>query len=116
MEDEIVYFFGNKIRELRTAKGLSQEELAYKAHLSTTFLGKIERGVNNPTLKSIYQISVALGVPLSDIFSDTPVEINDPVYDADTEKLLRHIQPMSSAQKRELLRLISVIERFSKLE
>lgn len=61
--------FGERVRELRLARGLSQEELAFKAGVHRTYLGGIERGERNPALKNIAAIAKALGVSLSELFS-----------------------------------------------
>ena len=61
--------FGKRVRELRLAKGLSQEELAYRADVHRTYLGGIERGERNPALKNISAIAEALGVSLSELFT-----------------------------------------------
>ncbi len=61
--------FGDRIRDLRLEKGLSQEELAFKAGIHRTYLGGIERGERNPALKNIAAIARALGVTLSELFS-----------------------------------------------
>jgi transcriptional regulator with XRE-family HTH domain len=61
--------FGNRVRELRRKTGLSQEELAFKAGVHRTYLGGIERGERNPSLKNIAALAQALGVTLSDLFS-----------------------------------------------
>jgi len=60
--------FGERVRELRLAKGLSQEELAFKSGVHRTYLGGIERGERNPSLKNIAAIAEALGVSLSELF------------------------------------------------
>ncbi len=60
--------FGEKIRELRTIRGLSQEDLAFKSGVHRTYLGGIERGERNPSLKNISAIAEALGVDISDLF------------------------------------------------
>ena len=60
--------FGERIRELRLAIGLSQEELAFKSGMHRTYLGGIERGERNPSLKNIAAITKALGVTLSQLF------------------------------------------------
>ena len=54
---------------MRLVKGLSQEELAFKAGLHRTYLGGIERGERNPALKNIAAIAKALEVTLPEIFS-----------------------------------------------
>lgn len=61
--------FGKRVRELRLVKGLSQEALAFKANVHRTYIGGIERGERNPSLKNIAAISEALGVTLSELFS-----------------------------------------------
>jgi len=60
--------FGHRVRELREARGLSQEELAFRARVHRTYLGGIERGERNPSLKNIAAIAEALGVTLSELF------------------------------------------------
>ena len=61
--------FGQRVRELRLAKGLSQEELAFRAGVHRTYLGSIERGQRNPALKNIAAIAEALEVTLPELFS-----------------------------------------------
>jgi transcriptional regulator with XRE-family HTH domain len=63
--------FGERVREVRRARGLSQEELAFKAGMHRTPLGGIERGERNPALKNIAAIAKALGLTLSELFRFT---------------------------------------------
>jgi len=60
--------FGQRVRTLRLAKGWSQEELAFKADMHRTYLGGIERGERNPSLRNIATIAKTLGVTLSQLF------------------------------------------------
>jgi transcriptional regulator with XRE-family HTH domain len=60
--------FGRRVRELRLARGLSQEELAFRAGVHRTYLGSIERGERNPALRNIAAIAEALDVSLSELF------------------------------------------------
>jgi len=53
---------------LRLARGLSQEELAFRAGVHRTYLGSIERGERNPALKNIAAIADALDVSLAELF------------------------------------------------
>lgn len=59
--------FGLKIRELRTIKGLSQEDLADLAGLHRTYVGGIERGERNVAFLNIVKLAKALEVSLSDL-------------------------------------------------
>ena len=61
--------FGEQVRKLRLAMDLSQEELAFKAGVHRTYLGSIERGERNPSLKNIAAIAKALNISLSELFS-----------------------------------------------
>jgi transcriptional regulator with XRE-family HTH domain len=57
--------FGDKLRELRKQKELSQEELAFKSGLHRTYISDIERGSRNVSLKNIEKIANALNLPIS---------------------------------------------------
>ena len=64
---DICIKFGNRVRKLRIAQGLSQETLAQKAGLHRTYIGGIERGERNISLINIQKISIALHVTIEDI-------------------------------------------------
>jgi transcriptional regulator with XRE-family HTH domain len=55
------------VRELREVKGLSQEMLALEAEVDRTYVSQIERGVCNPSLRVLHQISNVLKVPVADL-------------------------------------------------
>lgn len=60
---------GERIRILRQAKGLSQEQLALRAELNTSFLGQVERGEKNPTIITLEKIVKALNITFEEFFS-----------------------------------------------
>lgn len=68
--DPGIQAFGDAVRQLRTARGMSQELLAEAADLDRTYVGGIERGTRNPSLKNILRLARALGVPPSQLFAD----------------------------------------------
>ena len=59
---------GKRIRNYRTAIGVSQETLAELAGCHPTYIGQIERGEKNPTIESIEKIANALNISLSKLF------------------------------------------------
>jgi len=61
--------FGQVVREVRTAAGISQEVLAERAALHRTYISLLERGLRNPSLLVIEEISRALNVPMSDMIA-----------------------------------------------
>ncbi len=64
----VLIAFGEKVRELRKEKGLSQEELSFKADLHRTYIGMIERAEKNITLTNIEKIAKALDVDIKKLF------------------------------------------------
>jgi len=56
--------FGLKIKEIRIAKGLSQEKLAELAQLHRTYISSVELGTRNVSLVNIERIANALDCPL----------------------------------------------------
>jgi transcriptional regulator with XRE-family HTH domain len=66
--DPILTQVGRRIRNLRQRKGISQEVLAEKSSLHRTYIGGVERGLRNPSLKSLHRIAKGLGVSVGDLF------------------------------------------------
>ena len=60
--------FGERVRELRKKKRLSQEALALACDLDRSYIGGVERGERNISLINIYKIARALGTAVKDLF------------------------------------------------
>lgn len=60
MQSDPKKLFGQRVRELRLAKGVSQEALADEAGVHRTFMGSVERGERNISLENIVKIAKAL--------------------------------------------------------
>lgn len=65
---------GNKIKELRVQKGLTQLELADRAELSKGFISQLERDLTSPSIATLCDILQALGTDLKDFFNEDPEE------------------------------------------
>jgi transcriptional regulator with XRE-family HTH domain len=63
----ILVKFGERMQKVRKSKKISQEELAEMLSMHRTYIGLIERGQRNPTIRTLYKISKALQVKSSDI-------------------------------------------------
>lgn len=59
---------GLRIRDLRRAQGLSQEDLADKCGVHRTFMGTVERGESNLSFSNILKVASTLGISLSALF------------------------------------------------
>ena len=65
--DERMIAFGKRVREVRRNKGISQEKLAELAGIDRSYMGNIERGEKNITLKKAYEICDALDIYIKDL-------------------------------------------------
>ena len=74
-KNKVLIEFGNRVRELRKLKNLSQEELSYHADLHRTYIGMIERAEKNITLVNIEKISKALGVRINELTKNIDNEL-----------------------------------------
>lgn len=65
---------GNKIKELRNQKGLTQEELADRCELSKGFISQLENDLTSPSIATLVDILQCLGTSLKDFFNDAADE------------------------------------------
>ena len=61
---DILERFGERVRELRKARGWSQEEFAHQCGLDRTYMGGIERGERNVALRNLERVAAALGISI----------------------------------------------------
>ena len=66
-EKKIAVLVGERVRNLRRERGVSQNQLAFEAEISMRQLGRIERGEFNTTFLMLYKISRVLNVSVSEI-------------------------------------------------
>jgi transcriptional regulator with XRE-family HTH domain len=83
--DAISVDVGARIREMRESRNISMRELARKSGFSANALSLIERGVNSPSVSTLYKISQTLGVPIT-IFFQTQDEASKVVYRKASER------------------------------
>ena len=62
--------FGDRVRSVRGAKGISQEKLAEMADLDRTYISGVERGIRNISLINISAIAKALKVSVGEFMTD----------------------------------------------
>lgn len=66
--ETIKHKVGRKIADFRISKGYSQESLAARAGLHRAYIGKIERGEKNVGIETLEKVTIALEVPLVELF------------------------------------------------
>lgn len=109
MDMKTNFNIGERIHELRINSGLSQEKLALRANITTTYLGLLERNLKNPTVKVVEQICNQLNISLSDFFSSSRI----PEEPADTisQQIIAQISDKSEEEKLLILQIIKDITR-----
>ncbi len=103
---------GAKIKELRVAKGLTQEELADRSELSKGFISQLERDLTSPSIATLADILQCLGVSVADFFAEDTVEqvvFGDEDYfeklDAELKNKIEWIVPTAQKNAMEPIRL-----------
>ena len=69
MDEEGLQLLGQRIREVRKQKNMSQEDLADGSCLALSQVGRMERGTVNATLSSVFAIARALDIEVSILFT-----------------------------------------------
>jgi len=64
--------FGQRLRELRSERGISQEALALRTGIARSYMGGIERGEKNPALDHIVRLASGLALPPSELMPPVP--------------------------------------------
>ena len=100
---DIAKAFGDRVRELRTKRGLTQQQLGDQAKVNYKYLGSIERGRENPSLAVVARLAHALAV--------TPTELLDIAHLAhDPEGLRQRIAAeLSDAKPDQLRRMLRIL-------
>lgn len=106
---------GDKIRSLRIAKGLTQEELANRCELSKGFISQVENDLTSPSIATLVDILEILGTNLTEFFSEKVEERitykSDDMFETEDEDLkysLKWLVP--SAQKNDMEPIMLTLE------
>jgi transcriptional regulator with XRE-family HTH domain len=68
-DQEGLQLLAKRLKEIRSEKSLSQEELAYRSEITLSQIARIETVRINPTVSTIFKIARTLEVPLSELFN-----------------------------------------------
>ena len=98
---------GKKLQLIRTNLGLSQEQVALRAGITTTYYGQIERNLKKPTIPVVEKICGALNISLEEFFKEDTVSRT---YDLLTEQILLQLQTCSEEEKTAIYNIILQIK------
>jgi len=74
---EIVQRFAARLREVRHTRGMTQAELASQAHVTLSYIGRLESGGAAPGIDLVDRLATALGTTISDLLPTTASDAMD---------------------------------------
>ncbi len=104
-----VFNYGERLRSLRRERGLTQEEVALRADITTSYYGQIERGSANPSVTLLEKICAVMGISISDIF--TNADTNPLTIDALSMQIIHQLNGKSDEEKELILSMIKTAFR-----
>ena len=109
MENTVIRF-GERIKNLRVSKKLSQEKLAELSCLHATYIGQIERGEKSPTIDTVFKLSKGLSLPVSAFFKNLEGENSQ---NAIADKIYNEILKLPQERQEKIYRILKEIMQFS---
>lgn len=120
--DSLASEIGIKLKKFRNGKGLTQKELAAKIEngVDYTYIGKIERGQQLPSLKVLHRICETFSIPISYFFSEEsetvvyvncPVDFRDMARDEKGSELLKALKLVHPTDIPLIVEIIHILSR-----
>jgi transcriptional regulator with XRE-family HTH domain len=69
MKKDLLKEFGEHLRKIRLKQNLSQVDLAYKGNFDRNYIGMLERGERNPSLKNLQRLAETLEITLPELLN-----------------------------------------------
>ncbi len=108
--ERISYIIGERIREFRVLRGMSQEALAFASEINPTYLGRLERGEKCPTVDTLYKISLGLKLPLHEL-----LDVSAALEPTQTEAMHRIQTAMEGLSEAEAVQVAEIVEKVTAL-
>ena len=105
---DIAKIIGQRIRNYRTQKGLSQEKLAELAGCHPTYIGQLERGEKNATLESVEKIASAMDISLSELFDKLGKSGGNNI----AAKCYDLVASMNEAEQKQLYKMLQEMDKY----
>ena len=105
---DIAKIIGQRIRNYRTQKGLSQEKLAELAGCHPTYIGQLERGEKNDTLESVEKIASAMDISLSELFDKLGKSGGDNI----AAKCYDLVASKNEAEQKQLYKMLQEMDKY----
>lgn len=96
---------GERIKEIRKSRGLTQEKLSELSGIASKYLSKVEVGKNYPSLECLDKLGKSLGVELNDFFNYNHLQLGV----TQKPKIEKMIDALNEDQRRFLIKIIKVL-------
>ena len=96
---------GKRIKDVRTAHGLTQDALAQMIDLTPKYISNVECGVKTPTLPTFVAIANALGCDANSLLSD----VLDTTTSQESGLIASRLSELPPIEQRKILRVVSVM-------
>ena len=106
---EIVRLFAARLRELRHSRGMTQAELARQAHVTTSYIGRLEANGAAPGIDLVDRLATALGTTVADLLPTTVSTDTQVVLKDQARKLFESL--VQAADRETLLMLCPLLAR-----
>ena len=104
--ENIKSLLGKRIRDFRKQRGLSQEELGWKAELHFTYIGAIERGEKNCSITTLEKVARGLEIDIKDLFDSPDHKIDINKLRKEINNKVNLLSPQALITLKEILKLI----------
>lgn len=111
---ELIKVICANIREVRKINGLTQEELAEKCGLHTTYLAGVERGERNITMQTLEKIAQGLEISPIELLKFEGLDIDEQFFNKQ-EKLKVLLNIMNDFNEHEISRIINIIQEIKQM-
>jgi transcriptional regulator with XRE-family HTH domain len=108
---EIVKLFAAKLRELRYSRGMTQTELARHAHVTTSYLGRLEAGGAAPGIDLVNRLALALGTKMAELLPTSASPDTQPVLKDQARRLFDSL--VEAADRETLQKLNPLLARLN---
>ncbi len=108
---DIGLLFGERLRAIRKARGLSQEGLAALVGKDHTFIGALERGEQSPRLETLAQIAQALDMSVADLLSFPSTAAPFSYPEAAHQKIYGILRDKDADFQDKVVRMIEILSR-----
>lgn len=115
---EIAGLVGENIRLLRKKRGLSQEQLAFRAEINASYMGQVERGEKNPTIDVLSKIALALQTPLEKMVNvvSSPDSADEPVDEGYATKIVHQLNGLSLKEQEAVYKFVKQLVHFKEIQ